>query len=127
MKWFNLLDYPFDEVYGGSIIRVPTMKPYNGEWYIDPVVDFLVFEAYSLMPNAGLGLMVMSGPKAGKVNVVFPNSSYTPNTRGLNKRWLIDNWKKFFYRDGEPHQAWIGSAGSLSVLPNGDEWDIPDA
>lgn len=126
MNWIKLAEYEGECIYTGSILRVPTMTPYNGDWYYEPIVDFLAFDAFGLQEGAGLGLVVMSGAKAGKINAVFPADSCAPKTRALSKQWLFENWKKYFYPEGEPHQAWIAEAEPVTVLPDGVIWKIPE-
>lgn len=125
MNWMKLSEYQDECIYSGSIIRVPTMAPYNGDWYRDPIVDFLVFDAFGLQEDVGLGLVVISGAKAGKINAVFPVGSIAPGTHALSKQWLLQNWKRHFYPDGDPDQAWIGEAESVDMLPDGAAWQIP--
>ena len=125
MNWTKLSEHHGEHIYSGSIIRVPTMTPYNGDWYSEAIVDFLVFDAFGLQEGAGLGLVVMSGAKAGKINAIFPASSNAPKTRALSKEWLFQNWKKYFYPEGEPHQAWIAEAQAVVELPDGSVWQIP--
>jgi hypothetical protein len=126
MNWIKLEDLADPNIFAGRVIRVPTMKCYTGDWYLDAVVDFMVFEAFTICDNAGLGLMVLSGPKAGKLNVIFPESSFSPGTYALSKSWLMENWTKYVYADGAPTQVWIAESDSVDALPDGTLWKIPE-
>lgn len=126
MKWVKLPDFESEDLFAGTVLRVPTVRQ-SGDWYRDSVVDFLIFDAFSFGKGCGLGLIVMSGYKAGKVNVIFPDSSSSKGKRALNKTWLMDNWKRYFYPDGLPEQAWVTELESINSLPDGTIWEIPEA
>ena len=59
-----------------------------------PPVDLLVYDPRD--DHCGLGLMVMSGYKAGLTLSVFPVASTLPGKRSLEVSWLLENWDKWF-------------------------------
>ena len=126
MKWTRLTDFESENIFVGTVIRVPTMRQ-SGHWYYDAVVDFLVFDAISFEPGCGLGLIVLSGPKAGKINTIYPDTSFAKGASAISKTWLIANWKEYFYPDGTPEQAWISELESINQLPDGTVWEIPSS
>ncbi|WP_259373095.1 Imm45 family immunity protein [Roseateles terrae] len=125
MKWIKLLDFESDNFFPGTVIRVPTMR-HSSNWYYDSVMDFLVFDAISYENGCGLGLIVLSGPKAGKINTILPGSSAPNGAHAISKDWLINNWNEYFYPDGTPAQAWVSVIESINSLPDGTVWEIPD-
>lgn len=66
-------------------------------------VDLMVFDP--MHDGAGLGLVVVSGRKAGNVLSIMPKESCGPMRRSLETSWLIANWDDWFcytyQRDGE--------------------------
>ncbi|REG13921.1 Imm45 family immunity protein [Roseateles depolymerans] len=125
MNWTKLLDYESENLFAGTVIRVPTMR-HSGNWYYDSVVDFLVFDAISYEEGCGLGLIVMSGPKAGKINTILPGVSLAKGAQAISKSWLVKNWNEYFYSDGTPDQAWVSIVESINSLPDGTVWEIPE-
>ena len=85
-----LTDLAAESLQRGDIVRLvhnydlgPGSKP----------IDLMVFE-----PNSGdgLGLIVVSGYKAGYILSIFPGESCPAGTRSLQVSWLLENWGKWF-------------------------------
>ena len=87
----RLLDLSDDFLIVGDVIRLSDnydLGPGSGP------VDLLIFDPRE--NDAGLGLMVTSGYKAGLVFAVLPEESRFEKKPGLSKAWLIENWDKWF-------------------------------
>lgn len=56
-------------------------------------VDLMVFDPRD--DQYGLGLMVISGYKAGLTFCIFPSASFGPQ-RGLSVDWLLSHWSDWF-------------------------------
>ena len=87
----RLLDLSDDFLIIGDVIRLSDnydLGPGSGP------VDLLIFDPHE--DDAGLGLMVTSGYKAGLVFAVLPEESRFEKKPGLSKAWLIENWDKWF-------------------------------
>ncbi|MBN9071071.1 MAG: hypothetical protein J0H34_05585 [Rhizobiales bacterium] len=56
-------------------------------------VDLMVYDPHG---EDGLGLMVVSGYKAGLTFCIFPIESSNPGTRSLDAGWLLRNWEHWF-------------------------------
>ncbi len=77
------------DLYVGDILRLPEnydLGPESGP------VDLLVFHPRD--DEAGLGLMVVSGYKAGLVYAVLPRASGPAGA--ISIAWLKENWDKWF-------------------------------
>ena len=79
-----------DRLHAGDILRLSDnydTGPGSGP------VDLMVFDPRD---EAGLGLIVTSGFKAGLVLHVFPKASMAADGAGLSVDWLIANWDDWF-------------------------------
>ena len=56
-------------------------------------VDLMVFDPRDV--DAGLGVIVTSGYKAGLILHVFPRESVAPDGLGLCADWLVANWDRW--------------------------------
>lgn len=88
MQWQKLTDIK-TSVSRGSVFRVRGKSPY------EQVVDFMVYDPHD--SNRGLGIVVVSGYKAGLPLVIFPVESYDSSSGSLDRDWLINNWSKWVY------------------------------
>ncbi len=82
-----LLDLADARLYPGDILRLSDnydTGPGSGP------VDLMVFHPRE--DNRGLGLIVVSGYKAGLILHVFPRQSTHPEGFGLSVAWLMQNW-----------------------------------
>ncbi|CAN7382306.1 Imm45 family immunity protein [Rhizobium sp. LjRoot30] len=81
----------------GDILRLPENYDLGPG---SPPVDLIVYE-----PNdeeCGLGLLVISGYKAGLIYALLPLSSLLSGTRALDIGWLKNNWDRWFcYEHGD--------------------------
>jgi hypothetical protein len=87
----RLLDLAEDFLIVGDLIRLS--DNYDLGLGSGPV-DLLVFDPRE--NDAGLGLMVTSGYKAGLVFAVLPAESRFERKPALSRLWLIENWDKWF-------------------------------
>ena len=75
----------------GDVIRLP-FDYMTGPG--SPGVDLMVYETRE--DDYGLGVMTVTGRKAGFVLSVFPLASKPDGMRGLSADWLIANWDAWF-------------------------------
>lgn len=59
-----------------------------------PPVDLLVYDPRD--DETGLGVITVSGYKAGLTLSIFPKESTAAGKRSLEVSWLLDNWEKWF-------------------------------
>lgn len=85
----KLVDLREESIWRGNVFRIPAKWPY------EDFVDFMVYESQD--EERPYGLIVTSGQKAGLILVLLPAESVTVGVRGLNVRWLVDNWSKWVY------------------------------
>lgn len=86
-----LRDFADDALVVGDIIRICDnydLGPGSGP------VDLLIFDPAD--GDAGVGLMVVSGYKAGLVFAILPKESRSTEGLALSRMWLIENWDKWF-------------------------------
>ena len=81
----------------GDILRLP--ENYDLGPGSDPV-DLMVFDPQD--SECGLGLLVISGYKAGLIYARLPLASLKDGTQSLDTGWLTDNWNRWFcYEHGD--------------------------
>lgn len=86
--WTKLRNYKREVLSRGTILRM------RGEYPYENVVDFMVFDPCE--PRRGLGLLVVTGYKAGLMVCTFPADTGTEKYPCcLSKQWWIDNWDKW--------------------------------
>ncbi len=86
-----LLDLDDDSLYPGDILRLSDnydTGPGSGP------VDLMAFNPRQ--DGRGLGLIVVSGYKAGLILHVFPRESTHPAGLGIGVPWLRANWDDWF-------------------------------
>lgn len=93
-----------------------------------PPVDLMVFDPH--MDDAGMGVIVVSGYKAGATLNIFPAESCKPGTRGLETAWLLRNWNDWFcYTYGQDENGNLRPVpveGTLVIGPDEREIVILD-
>lgn len=89
----------------GEIIGVDN-KNITGNWYLDDRVEFIVFGVASGGVDL-IGLAVISGNKSGLVYLILPEDACAANGRGIKREWLIENWTKWIYPDGDVKNGYI--------------------
>lgn len=81
----------------GDILRLP--ENYDLGPGSAPV-DLMVYEPQD--EDCGLGLLVISGYKAGLVYALLPLASLKDGMRALDTDWLTENWNRWFcYEHGD--------------------------
>jgi hypothetical protein len=98
-KWIKLTDYQDTSIRRGSVLRIQKKIDGDFDWYPDAYTDFLIFDP---LAKGVYGLMVVSGYKSGSV--------------GLQRGWLVENWKKWVYPDGSVDEAWIRSPETIEYF-----------
>lgn len=90
------VDAPEDALQIGDILRLPENCDLGPG---SLPVDLLVFD-----PNddeCGLGLVTLSGYKAGLVYALLPLDSLVPGARLIDPGWLSANWDRWFCYEHE--------------------------
>ncbi len=90
MKKYRLLELDIEKLGRGWVFRCKGKYPY------EEVVDFLLRE--NLDSPSEFTVMVMSGFKAGCDLVHLPIEAGSLS-KGLSKKWLIENWANWVYPD----------------------------
>ena len=86
-----LTDLRGDSLWRGDIIRL--VHNYDLGPGSEPV-DLMVYDPRD--DEAGLGLIVLSGYKAGLTLCILPRESMSKETRSLETGWLLDHWDEWF-------------------------------
>lgn len=86
-----LTDYGEEALFTGDILRLP--ENYDLGPGSAPV-DLMVFEP--LDEECGLGLVVVSGYKAGLVYALLPVDSLKGGSRSICMDWLKREWNRWF-------------------------------
>lgn len=98
------------DLFAGDILRLSDnydLGPGSGP------VDLMVFDPHH--DDAGMGLLVVSGYKSGKILSVFPDASLPDGARAISRQWLFDNWNDWFcytYHPNADNPAPIPIAGT---------------
>lgn len=101
----KLTSLPGETLGPGDVIRLP-FDYMSGPG--SPGVDLMVHDPRE--DDCGLGVMTVTGRKAGLVLSVFPLASKPRGVRGLSVDWLIGNWDAWF----------VYGHGELTPIPIGD-------
>jgi hypothetical protein len=80
-----------DTLWTGDIVRLPENYDLGPE---SQPVDLMVFDPNDY--DCGLGLVVVSGYKAGLVYALLPEASMKDGTRTIDVSWLKSHWDKWF-------------------------------
>lgn len=91
-----LLDSAEEALWTGDVLRL--MENYELGPGSSPV-DLMVYEPND--PECGLGLLVVSGYKAGLTYTLLPLESLKENSRALCMNWLKNNWDRWFCYEHE--------------------------
>jgi len=108
--WKKLIDVPDLIVQRGYVLKFPAKYPFE---------DFVVMMV-SGYPEGGnslaaISLITITGYKAG-INpyVLFPQEVHPYGT--LTGDWLIKNWSKWVWPEGDVNDVWVKEALDASVL-----------
>jgi Immunity protein 45 len=90
MKWVSLFALKSPDLGRGTRFRFPADYPY------EEVVEFLLFDTpYS---PSGHGLLVISGYKAGLINLLLPEESKSQgNFHSISTGWMKKNFRKWVW------------------------------
>ncbi len=80
-----------EALFTGDILRLPENYDLGPG---SPPVDLMVFEPFD--EECGLGLIVLTGYKAGLIFAHLPLSSLHGGSRAVSLSWLKDNWDRWF-------------------------------
>lgn len=92
-----MLEFNGEAIPAGSILRLPAVWPYES------IVDFMIFDP--LVERKGMGLIVSSGYKGGRILLYFPIESAI--NRAISTRWLIDNWGDWVYPECKVEDVYV--------------------
>ncbi len=120
----QLTDLPGESLTAGDVLRL--VHDYDlGPG--SPPVDLMVFDPRD---GAGLGVIVVSGYKAGLVLSIFPAASCGPGKRSLETAWLLRHWNDWFCytypRDEAGRLIPLPVQGTLVIRPDEREISIRD-
>ncbi|MET3461736.1 Imm45 family immunity protein [Variovorax atrisoli] len=113
----KLDDCPDEYIRCGAVLQILSVDENRENWYRENIVDLMVFDAGVAFKDAAYGLICISGHKAGKINVAFPRESGDQNGNGLRRDWLIENWNRWVYPDGNFEDAWIRNSELAHPIP----------
>lgn len=113
MTWEKLLTYPSASIPLGAIFRLPSQRPYDGTWYAEPIMDFLLIDLTGVYEVPGFGLISMSGHKAGRIAATPPMMSASSDGKGVSRDWMANHWNEWVYPDGVVSNVWVTEARSL--------------
>ncbi|WP_198089194.1 Imm45 family immunity protein [Variovorax sp. E3] len=116
--WKKLNDYSNEYVKCGAVLRVPSVEKNRENWYREDIVDLMVFYAGAAFKDAACGLICISGHKAGRINATFPLESGDGNGNGLRRDWLISNWNRWVYMEGDINDVWIRDPEPVQSMPS---------
>ncbi len=85
----KLIDLEAKKIGRGAIFRL------IGEWPYEDIVDFMLFDTAG--QERTLGLITVTGYKAGLQCVHLPNECLFEGTKMLSTSWIINNWEKWVY------------------------------
>lgn len=99
MSWLQLSKQNHLNLSRGSLIRFKALHPFEDE------VIMMICEAPDCHSN--LGLMTITGYKAGiNCYVIFPESARDDDAT-ISSQWLLQNWRKWVWPDGNPDDVWV--------------------
>ncbi|MDQ8953297.1 Imm45 family immunity protein [Acinetobacter rudis] len=112
--WQLLEECERDLVWSGTVLRV-FIKHKTEFYYTDQIVDLMFFN--NPFCDFGLiGLIMISGAKAGYVELMFPPEAYGSDTLyAIQKSWLVDNLHEHLNLDKANDKVFIKD--NISVLP----------
>ena len=87
----RLTDSPEAALYTGDVLRLPENYDLGPG---SPPVDLMVFEPHD--EECGLGLLVLSGYKAGLIYALLPPDSLKGGSRAICLDWLKAHWARWF-------------------------------
>ena len=99
MQWARLIEDDREVLHRGVVLRL------RGQWPYEDFVDFMVFDP--LEEKHGMGLIVSSGHKAGLISLLLPIESETDGDRGIDRKWLVDNWAKWVYPECDVSDVFV--------------------
>ncbi len=114
-RWQKLINCSTKNFWRGTVFRLPAKYPY------EDIVDFMMVET-DYDENLRLGLMVISGYKAGITFQIIPKEAFLSLDKFcISGKWFINNWKHWIYPECEVENVWVLPQGYPSPnLPNND-------
>jgi len=87
----TLLSSGEEALFTGDVLRLPENYELGPG---SPPVDLMVFEPHD--EECGLGLLVLSGYKAGLIYALLPPESLKGGSRAICTTWLKTQWHRWF-------------------------------
>lgn len=109
-KWIKLVDCEETEFWRGMLLCFSASYPFE-----DKVVMML---SQHRMGEEPFDLVTITGHKSG-INpyVVFPKESQISSDKlALSKEWLIQNWTKWVWPDGDVNDVWVSDSLEVSEV-----------
>lgn len=91
-----LMESGEDALFTGDVVRLPENYDLGPG---SPPVDLMVFEPHD--EECGLGLVVLSGYKAGLIYALLPQESLKGGSRAICFEWLKGHWSRWFCYEHE--------------------------
>lgn len=111
--FYLLEEYESELLWSGDIFRV-FIRDKSENYYIEQVVDFIIFE--TMDTERSLGLLSISGYKAGKIAFIFPKEAFKKDMiYSLDKNWIEKNIYDYLYLNKECDKVFISK--NDSILP----------
>ena len=111
--FYLLEEYESELLWSGDIFRV-FIRDKSENYYIDQVVDFIIFE--TMDTERSLGLLSISGYKAGKIEFIFPKEAFKKySIYSLDKKWVEKNIYDYLYINKECDKVFVSK--NDSILP----------
>lgn len=101
-QWQKLVDYKEKGLCCGCVLRVPSEFEYNGSWYAEAVTDLMLI---NLKTCSQFALIPITGYHAGDISIILPVDALDGYCLTLD--WLIENWNKWVYPDGNINNVWV--------------------
>ncbi|WP_353172187.1 Imm45 family immunity protein [Acinetobacter rudis] len=112
--WQLLEENEEELVWSGAVLRI-FIKCKTEFYYTDQVVDLMFFEN-SFCDDGLIGLVTISGAKAGYIELMFPPEAYGSDTiYAIQKSWLVDNLHENLRLDKANDRIFIKD--NISILP----------
>lgn len=110
-KWTKLTEANQSLLRRGSLLKFPASYPFESE-----VVMMMCGHPDEGRRLFSIALITITGYCSG-INpyVVFPSEALSGET-GVSKEWLISNWKKWVWPDGNVEDVWIRKELSATEL-----------
>ena len=111
--FYLLEEYEDELLWSGDIFRI-FIQDKSENYYTDQVVDFIIFETMDV--ERPLGLLSISGYKAGKIEFIFPKEAFKEGSiYSLDKNWVEKNIYDYLYLNRMSDKVFVSK--NDAILP----------